>query len=326
MKTVFKSAVVAAAMATTLAVSLPVAAQKWDMPTRSNERNYMTRNIMEFAADVKKATNGKLDIVLHPENALVKQPEVKRAIQTGQVPIGEFLMSMHSNEWPVFGVEAVPFLAPTPEANLKLLNIIEPMINERLQKQGMRMLFAVPWPPQAIYFTQEVTSTAGFKDVKFRAYNPVTGRLAELMGASPVTVQQSEVPQAFSTGVITAMITSPATGVDTQAWDFVKYYYPVNAMTPWNLVVVNDRAFSRLSKAEQDAVLAAAKTAQTRGWKMQAEETDQLVETLRSKGMVVVEPSAQMMQEMQAIGQKLIEEWTQSAGEDGQKIMSQYKN
>jgi TRAP-type C4-dicarboxylate transport system substrate-binding protein len=325
MNTVFKSLVVAAAAATTLAISLPAAAQKWDMPTRSNERNYMTRNIMEFAAEVSKATGGKLDIVLHPENSLVKQPEVKRAVQTGQVPIGEFLMSMHSNEWPVFGVEAVPFLAPTPEANLELLEIIGPMLNERLQTQGMRMLFAVPWPPQAIYFTEEVTSTAGFKDVKFRAYNPVTGRLAELMGASPVTVQQAEVPQAFSTGVIDAMITSPATGVDTQAWDFVKYYYPVNAMTPWNLVVVNERAFGRLSKAEQDAVMAAAQTAQTRGWKMQAEETDKLVETLRDNGMVVVEPSAQLMQEMREIGQKLIEEWTQSAGEDGTKIMSQYQ-
>jgi len=326
MKTVFKSAVIASAMATTLAISLPVAAEKWDMPTRSNERNYMTRNITEFATEINKATNGKLDIVLHPENALVKQPEVKRAIQTGQVPIGEFLMSMHSNEWPVFGVEAVPFLAPTPEDNVKLLNVIEPMINERLQKQGMRMLFAVPWPPQAIYFTEEVTSTAGFKDVKFRAYNPVTGRLAELMGASPVTVQQAEVPQAFSTGVVTAMITSPATGVDTQAWDFVKYYYPVNAMTPWNLVVVNERAFKSLSEAEQTAVLAAAETAQTRGWQMQAEETDKLVETLRTSGMTIVEPSPQLMEEMQAIGQQLIEEWVTSAGEDGKKIMSQYRN
>lgn len=322
----FKSAAIAATAAVTMAVSLPVAAQKWDMPTRSNERNYMTRNILEFAAEVKKATNGKLDIVVHPEDSLVKQPEVKRAVQTGQVPIGEFLMSMHSNEWPVFGVEAVPFLAPTPEANLKLLKIVEPMINERLKKQGMRMLFAVPWPPQAIYFTEEVTSVAGFKDVKFRAYNPVTGRLAELMGASPVTVQQSEVPQAFSTGVIKAMITSPATGVDTQAWDFVKFYYPVNAMTPWNLVVVNERAFSSLSKAEQDAVLAAAKQAQERGWKMQAQETDKLVDTLRSKGMTIVEPSPQLMQEMRTIGAQLVQEWVKAAGDDGQKIMSQYKN
>ena len=326
MKTTLKSAAIAAGMAVTMAVSLPIAAQTWDMPTRSNERNYMTRNIAEFAQEINKATNGKLNIVLHPENALVKQPEVKRAVQTGQVPIGEFLMSMHSNEWPVFGVEAVPFLAPTPEANLKLLEIIEPMLNARLQQQGMRLLFAVPWPPQAIYFTEEVTSTEGFKDVRFRAYNPVTGRLAELMGAQPVTVQQAEVPQAFSTGVITAMITSPATGVDTQAWDFVKYYYPVNAMTPWNLVVVNERAFNRLSKEEQQAVLAAAKTAQTRGWKMQAEETDLLVETLRKNGMTVVEPSEQLMQQLRKIGEQLTEEWVQAAGEDGKKIMSQYKN
>ena len=324
MKKVFKLAVIAASMSTMLAISLPATAEKWDMPTRSNDRNYMTRNITEFAAEIKKATSGKLDIVLHTENALVKQPEVKRAIQTGQVPIGEFLMSMHSNEWPVFGVEAVPFMAPTPQANAKLLTIIEPMINARLKKQGMRMLFAVPWPPQAIYFTEQVTSTAGFKDVKFRAYNPVTGRMAELMGATPVTVQQSEVPQAFSTGVINAMITSPATGVDTQSWDFVKYYYPVNAMTPWNLVVVNERAFNRLDKAEQEAVLAAASTAQTRGWKMQAEETDKLVATLQKNGMVVVDPSPQLMEEMQVIGQQLIEEWVKSAGEDGQKIMSQY--
>jgi TRAP-type C4-dicarboxylate transport system substrate-binding protein len=324
MKKVFKLAVIAASMSTMLAISLPATAEKWDMPTRSNDRNYMTRNITEFAAEIKKATSGKLDIVLHTENALVKQPEVKRAIQTGQVPIGEFLMSMHSNEWSVFGVEAVPFMAPTPQANAKLLTIIEPMINARLKKQGMRMLFAVPWPPQAIYFTEQVTSTAGFKDVKFRAYNPVTGRMAELMGATPVTVQQSEVPQAFSTGVINAMITSPATGVDTQSWDFVKYYYPVNAMTPWNLVVVNERAFNQLSKAEQEAVLAAASTAQTRGWKMQAEETDKLVATLQKNGMVVVDPSPQLMKEMQVIGQQLIQEWVKSAGEDGQKIMSQY--
>jgi TRAP-type C4-dicarboxylate transport system substrate-binding protein len=139
-----------------------------------------------------------------------------------------------------------------------------------------------------------------------------------------VTVQQSEVPQAFSTGVINAMITSPATGVDTQAWDFVKYYYPVNAMTPWNLVVVNERAFGKLDKAEQAAVLAAAKTAQTRGWKMQSEETDKLVATLSKNGMVVVDPSPQLMKEMQVIGQQLIQEWVKSAGEDGQKIMSQY--
>src|SRR5690606_31315155 len=177
--------------------------------------------------------------------SLIKQPDVKRAVQTGQVQIGELLMSMHSNENAVFGVDSVPFMAKNAEEGRKLLRITRPRIESLLEKQGMRLLFVVPWPANSFYVDKEVSSVSDFKGLKFRAFNPVTGRLAELMGAIPVTVQQAEVSQAFSTGVIQAMITSPATGVDTQAWDFVKYFYEVRAMAPWNISVVNERMFRR---------------------------------------------------------------------------------
>ena len=325
MKPSIKSVLAAAALSAATLATSPAFAEKWNMPVRSNERNYMTKNIIEFTNEVKKASDGKLDIVIHPEDSLTKQPEVKRAVQTGQVQIGELLVSMHSNEWPIFGVEAVPFLASKITDNQKLLNAVRPLIEERLKKQGMRLLFVTPWPPQSFYTGKDINSTADFKGVKFRAYNPVTGRLAELMGATPVTVQQSEVPQAFSTGVIQAMITSPATGVDTQAWDFVKNYYPVSAMTPWNIVIVNERAFSRLDKKTQDAVLAAAKTAEARGFKMQQEETGKLEDVLKSKGMLIKQPSPQFMSELQKIGDQLIMEWAKAAGEDGKKVLDAYK-
>ncbi len=305
--------------------SSAASADKWNMPVRSNERNYFTRNIQQFAQDVKQGTAGKLEIVVHPEDSLTKQPEVKRAVQTAQVQLGEFLMSMHSNENAVFGVDAVPFLASNNEENRKLLAAARPFIEERLARQGIRVLFVVPWPPNSFYAGKEIKSVADFKGLKFRAFNPVTGRLAELMGAVPVTVQQSEVPQAFSTGVIQAMITSPATGVDTQAWDFVKYFYEVKAMAPWNVVIVNERVFSRLDQATKDAVLAAAKSAEERGWALQAEETGKLVETLKSKGMEVRQPGPELMKELKAIGDKLIEEWAKAAGEDGQKILAAYR-
>lgn len=325
MKTSIKSVLAAAALSAATLATSPAFAEKWNMPVRSNERNYMTQNIIEFTNEVKKASDGKLEIVIHPEDSLTKQPEVKRAVQTGQVQIGELLVSMHSNEWPIFGVEAVPFLASKITDNKKLLDAVRPLIEERLKKQGMRLLFVTPWPPQSFYTGKDINSTADFKGVKFRAYNPVTGRLAELMGATPVTVQQSEVPQAFSTGVIQAMITSPATGVDTQAWDFVKNYYPVSAMTPWNIVIVNDRAFSRLDKKTQDAVLAAAKTAEARGFKMQQEATSKLEDILKSKGMAIKQPSPQFMAELQKIGDQLIMEWAKAAGEDGKKVLDAYK-
>ena len=314
----------AAGLAALFASSVTLA-DKWNMPVRSNERNYFTRNIMQFAEDAKKATDGKVEIVIHPEDSLTKQPEVKRAVQTGQVQIGELLMSMHSNESALFGVDAVPFLASNNEEGQKLLKVMRPILEERLKRQGMRLLFVVPWPPNSFYSGKEIKSTADFKGVKFRAFNPVTGRLAELMGAVPVTVQQSEVPQAFSTGVIQAMITSPATGVDTQAWDFVKYFYEVKAMAPWNITIANERVFSRLDQKTQDAILAAAKAAEERGWKLQAEETGKLLETLKSKGMEVRQPSPELMAELKKIGEQLVEEWSKAAGEDGPKILDQFR-
>ncbi len=300
-------------------------AEKWNMPVRSNERNYFTRNIMQFADDVKKATNNAVEIVIHSEDSLIKQPEVKRAVQTGQVQIGELLMSMHSNESPIFGIDSVPFMASNTEENRKLLQVARPSIEARLKTQGLRLLFVVPWPPNSFYAGREIRSTSDFKGVKFRAFNPVTGRLAELMGAVPVTVQQSEVPQAFSTGVIQAMITSPATGVDTQAWDFVKYFYEVKAMAPWNIVIVNERIFSRLDEKTQAEVLAAAKAAEERGWKTSVEETGKLVDTLKSKGMEIRQPGSELVAELKKIGDQLIQEWTKSAGDDGTKIMSQFR-
>ena len=325
MKPNLKAILTVAGIAATLLASSAAFAEKWNLPVRSNERNYHTRNILQFAEEVKKGTDGKVEIVVHPEDSLTKQPEVKRAVQTGQVQIGEFLMSMHSNEAALFGVDAVPFLATNNAASAKLLKVVRPLLEDRLKKQGMRLLFAVPWPANSFYAGKEIKSTADFKGVKFRAFNPVTGRLAELMGAVPVTVQQSEVSQAFSTGVIQAMITSPATGVDTQAWDFVKYFYEVKAMSPWNITVVNERGLSRLDQKSQDAILAAAKVAEERGWKMQAEETGKLIDTLKAKGMQVRQPSPELMVELNKIGEQLIAEWSKAAGEDGPKVLEQYR-
>jgi TRAP-type C4-dicarboxylate transport system substrate-binding protein len=324
-KSILRSFLTASGLATALLASSAALADKWNMPVRSNERNYMTRSVMQFAEDVKKGTGGKVEIVLHPEDSLTKQPEVKRAVQTAQVQLGEYLMSMHSNETAVFGVDSVPFLAGSNEDGKRLLAAARPFIEERLSRQGMRLLFVTPWPPNSFYAGKEIKSVSDFKGVRFRAFNPVTGRLAELMGAIPVTVQQSEVPQAFSTGVIQAMITSPATGVDTQAWDFVKNFYEVKAMAPWNIVIVNERIFSRLDQPSKDAVLAAAKAADERGWKMQEEETGKLVETLKARGMEIRQPSPELMRELKAIGDQLIQEWAKAAGDDGEKILAAYR-
>lgn len=321
----FRPGMLAACVVAGVTLTSVAAAQKWDMPVRSNQQNYMTRNIMQFAEEVKSATNGKLNIVVHPEDALIRQPDVKRAVQTGQVPIGELLMSLHSNEKAVFGIDSVPFLTTSYDQNAKLLEATRPALNEILDKQGMKLLFVVPWPYNSFYSQRKLESVRDFAGTKFRAFNPVTGRLAELMGATPVTVQQSEVSQAFSTGVIDAMITSPATGVDTQAWDFVKYFTDVRAMAPWNIVIVNKKSFDKLDEKTRDVLLKASKDAEQRGWKMAPEETGKLIKTLQDHGMKVEQPTDKMKQELAKIHETLVSEWINSAGPEGKAIIEKYR-
>ena len=321
----FRPSLLAACLVAGATLTSAATAQKWDMPVRSNQQNYFTKNIMQFADEVKSATDGKLNIVVHPEDSLIKQPDVKRAVQTGQVPIGELLMSMHSNERAIFGIDSIPFLTTEYDQNAQLLKATRPALTDILDKQGMKLLFVVPWPYNSFYSQKKLNSVRDFEGTKFRAFNPVTGRLAELMGATPVTVQQSEVSQAFSTGVIDAMITSPATGVDTQAWDFVKYFTDVRAMAPWNIVVVNKKAFDKLDKKTQEAVLNASQEAEKRGWKLAPEETTKLIKTLADHGMIIEQPTDQMKGELEKIHDTLVNEWIESAGPEGKKIIEEYR-
>ena len=300
-------------------------AQKWDMPTPYSDGEFHTRNVVAFVGDVKKATDGKLDIQVHSNGSLLKHPDILRGVSSGQVPIAEFLLGQFGNEDPIFEADNIPFVAPGYDAAWKFYQAQKPLLEKHLAKRGMKLLYSVAWPGQGIYTKDPVDKAADFKGLKMRTYSPLTARLAELLGASPTVVQVPEVPQLFATGGIQAMITSSATGTSTKAWEFVKNYYKTNAWNPKNVVVVNQRAFARLPKDEQGALVKAAATAEKRGWEMSKEREKQGDETLEKNGMSVHEPSPQLKRELAKIGEQMAAEWQKTAGADGQAILKRYK-
>jgi TRAP-type transport system periplasmic protein len=314
-----------AAAAIAAACTLAAAQTKWDMPTPYPATNFHTENIMQFAGDVGKATGGKLTIQVHAAASLFKAPEIKRAVQGGQAQIGEILISGYSNEDPLFGVDSVPFLATSYADARKLWKASRKAIEDRFAKQGMMVLYAVPWPPQGIYSSKPINSIADMKGLKMRTYNPYTSRIAELAGAQPVTIQAAELAQAFATGAVNANITSGATGYDTKAWEVVKNYYDTQAWIPKNIVFANRKAFEALDKASQSALLKAAAAAETRGWKVSEEKAKWYLEQLAKNGMKVAPPSAQLKADFRKIGQTMTDEWLKSAGADGKAVVDAYR-
>ena len=296
-------------------------AETWKMSADAPDGNYLTQNIRAFADDVARLSDGALEIDVVSNSVLLKRPELKRGVQRGIVPIGEVLISALGNEDAVYSADAVPLLATTFDEARALWEASRPIYEEKLAEDGLVLLFAAPWPPQGVYMNQEVTDGSSFDGVKFRAYNPSTARLAELLGAVPATIATSEISQAFSTGVINGMITSPSTGVDSQAWDFVSHYYDVQAFLPKNMVIVNKGAYDGLSDEVKTALQEAAELAETRGFEMAEVATTEATNTMADTGMNVLPTPEGLAADFETIAATMRAEWLEQAGEDGQKIV-----
>jgi TRAP-type C4-dicarboxylate transport system substrate-binding protein len=316
--------IVAAAVLCSFAGSA-AAQTKWDLPAAYPANNFHTEILQQFADDVAKATGGKLKITVHANASLFKANEIKRAVQGGQAQIGEILLTAYSNEWPIYGIDGVPFLADSYAEAMKLYKASKPALEKKLGEQGIMLLYTVPWPPQGIYVNKPINSAADLKGVKWRAYSPATARIAELVGAQPVTVQAAELSQAMATGVVESYMSSGSTGYDTKTYEHIKYWYDTQAWLPKNAVIVNKAAFDALDKATQAAVLKAGADAETRGWAISQKKNGEYIELLKKNGMTILPPPPQLKADMKKVGDTMLKEWLEKAGPEGQAIVDAYR-
>ena len=296
----------------------------WDMPTPYPDGNFHTKNIAQFAQEIADKTGGSLKITVHSNQSLIKHPDIKTSVRDGIVPIGELLVSRLENESPIFGVDSVPFLATSYEASKKLYDAQRPYLEKLLEEQGLQLLFSVAWPPQGIYAKKEIKAISDMEGLKFRAYNLGTERVADLAKAVPTQIEASDIPTAFATGRVEAMITSPSTGVDSKVWDFLTHYHDTQAWLPRNMVIVNKAAFDGLTDAEKTAVTEAAAAAETRGWEMSEVETKEKTQALKDNGVTVVAPSEELKSGFAEIGKTIADEWKGRAGADGEALLKTY--
>ena len=301
-------------------------AKKWDMPLAYSATNFHSENAAQFAACVKDRTAGSIDITTHPSGSLFKGGEIKRAVQTGQAPIGERLLSAHANENPVFGVDSVPFLATSFDASVKLYQAAKGELEKALDEQNLKLLYSVPWPPQGLYFKKEVNSVEDMKGLKFRAYNAATSRFAELTGMQPTQIEAAEIQQAFSTNAVESMVSSGATGYDRKVFDAgVTNYYEVDGWLPRNTVMVNKDAYAELSEDQKVALAFCAGAAEERGLANSKAYTQFTYDGLREGGMKVEKASDQLVGELKKVGETMTNEWLEAAGDTGKSIVDAFQ-
>ena len=297
------------------------AATQWKLATGYKPETLHTQNIEEFTRDVEKATAGDLKIAVHPNNSLVKLPEILGAVQSGKAEAGEMLMSAMVKDVPLAGADSVPFIVSSYKDAHRLWQYQSPLLEKHLiDEKGVVPLYAVPWPPQGLFTVKLVRTKADFQGLKMRTYNATTVRIAELLGAQSVDVAAPDIPKALASGQIDSMITSSLTGVESQIWTHTKYYYELNAWIPKNLVFVQKKALDALSPATRKAVLEAAKAAEERGWALSEAALRASVNELRSHGMAIDRISPDLSKDINRFGEKFSREWVRTVGNDATRL------
>ncbi len=308
-----------------LSPSLSQAQTRWQMATPYADGNLHTRNVRSFIEDIQKGSNGQLSVQLHSNGGLLKMPEIKRGVQTGQVQVGEILLTAYANEDPLFDADALPQLVVNYAQAKRLADLQRPFIEARLARQGLSLLYMVPWPPAGLYSQEPVTSLEQLRGQRFRTFSPMTNRFAQLIGAQPTLVQAAELAQAFATGVVQAQITSAATGVDTQSWDYAKVFTPLGFSMTKNAVFISSRALQGLSQPQQQMIRTAAAAAEKRGYEISEAAAKDTEATLGQRGMRVLQPSARLLEDLTRVGRTMADEWVLRAGEDGKKLLDAYR-
>jgi len=301
------------------------AGEKWDMALAYGAGNFHSANATEFAKNVTEKSGGKLTIVTHPGGSLFKGGEIFRAVRTGQAPIGERFMSALGKEDPLLEVDSQPFLATNYGAAMRLYKASKPEIVKGLDSKGLVFLYAVPWPAQGLYSKKAINSVADLKGLKFRAYNSATIRIAELTGMAPTKIEAAEISQAFSTGAVESMITSPTTGKNKKIWENgVGYFYDIAAWFPKNMVIVNKDAWNKLDGATQKLLKSEAAKAEKKGWALSKKGNRDDKKALADAGMKVGKVNSALKKHFEGVGATMSKEWADRAGSRGQAVLAAY--
>ena len=309
-----------------LNINFAFSAEKWDMALAYGAGNFHSANATEFAKNVSNKSGGKLTIVTHPGGSLYKGGEIFRAVRTGQTQIGERFMSALGKEDPLLEVDSQPFLATNYGAAMRLYKASKPEIVKGLDAKGLVFLYAVPWPAQGLYSKKEINSVADLKGLKFRAYNSATIRIAELTGMAPTKIEAAEISQAFSTGAVESMITSPTTGKNKKIWENgVGYFYDIAAWFPKNMVIVNKDAWNKLDEATQKLVMSEAAKAEQKGWDLSKRGNKDDKKALADAGMKVAKVNATLKKHFEEVGATMSKEWAERAGSRGAAVLAAFK-
>jgi TRAP-type C4-dicarboxylate transport system substrate-binding protein len=289
--------------------AIPAAAQvKWDLSTVWPETNFHTQNARRFADEVKKATNGAVEITVKSGGQLgFKGPEHLRAVRDGLVPMADILNIQQIGDEPLLGTEGIPFLVGNGDELKVLHKYLRAEYEKVAEKNNQKMLYTVPWPTQYLHLKAKSDTVDGLKGIKVRVPDKNAADMVNAFGMSGILIPWGETIPALASGAVAGVSTSAVSGVDGKFWEFLKYVYPTNHVWSSQIVTVNLDEWKKLKAEQRQAIEETAKRLEPEFWAASVKADTDSLARLKEGGMEVVEIPPAMMAEFRARSAPLLD-------------------
>ena len=319
-----------AAIAVGLLAATPALAQtkmriSYQVPTA----HHLHKAMEFYKAELEKATNGGIQVELFPAEQLAKAAENHPQVARGAIEAAIAVNFQWGNTIPEMNVTTIPYLFTDLEQIKKFPGSpAAQLLEAKLMAKGVKN---IGW----FYITRQSIFTSGkkplvtvddFKGVKIRGLNAIADAGLAAAGASPTPISGNEVYNALQSGLIDAGLTDLSAAVSRRFYEVQKFGTVAPYFSVYFHLYANPAWFSKLTADQQKAVLATGTKTEAFITPLTEKTAADASGQLREKGMTIhQQTAAEQKAWVDAMQKPVIDAFTKSAPDDGQKLIDLLK-
>lgn len=206
---------------------------------------------MDFAREVEKRTNGKVQITCFPGGTLTKAPQVYDGVVKGISDMGNSCFAYTRGRFPVMAAVDLPMGYPSGLTASRVADAFAKSINPK-ELQDVKVLYVHAHGPGLLHAKKPVKDLESLKGMKIRATG-LSAKVVEALGAVPVAMPQGDTYEALQKGIVDGTITPIETLKGWKQAEVVKYTTACNSVgyTTAMFVVMNLNKWKSLPKDVQ---------------------------------------------------------------------------
>jgi TRAP-type C4-dicarboxylate transport system substrate-binding protein len=289
---------------------------KWKYYYYTPPLHHDTVTMKEFAKVVEQLTGNQVQITIHPGGELPYAPMealniVRDKFVDGAGAVSDFV----AGSAPLLNLMNLPMLVTDLNEMTKAMKVFMPYVEKDFEVRGIRTLFSHFNSQKCVFGRgKPVSSLNDLKGMKIRSFGVPDAQFIQRLGAIPVAMPNTEVPQAMQRGVMDAFIASAFFTLGSRWDDLMDWAYLIDMAVVSVYEVVGVPSLKGLSADQSKTLFDLAVKYQER-WNQEIVELERKARVdMANKGKKMLQATENDRAKAMEIIKPYWSEWAKSVG------------